>query len=190
MFNVKAIHEIKWPLAALLLIQVALLGSCGEPTEIHDGVVDDGVDELRGWTGYTSEEYAPLTCDERQAVSGANCIGRYCDDISLYCSDTGRGTGGQTWLPYFSEEGSGTADEGHCPGSDMWVTGLGCKGSYCDNLSLLCTQFPGSSTGSCEWSDPFSEEQGPFIAPWGYIKGIACDGSYCDNKQYLYCSMQ
>ncbi len=72
----------------------------------------------------------------------------------------------------------------------MWVTGVACHGGYCDNLSLQCTQFIGSSTGSCAWSTWYSEEQAPFIAPWGYyIHGIECDGGYCDNKRYYYCWM-
>lgn len=72
----------------------------------------------------------------------------------------------------------------------MWMTGISCNGSYCDNISLLCSQMSGSSTGSCSWSGWYSEEQGPFYAPWGYfIKGVQCSGRYCDNKRYRYCQL-
>jgi hypothetical protein len=148
-------------------------------------------DQLRAWTGYTSEETPPLTCGHGQVVQGLDCTGKYCDNVALYCTNTGRATGWGTWLPYFSEEGSGAANEGHCAAGDMWMTGLGCSGSYCDNVSMQCSQMIGSWTGGCLWSPQwYSEEQAPFYAPHGYyIKGIKCGGSYCDNMRYLYCQM-
>jgi hypothetical protein len=195
MSNDKRITKVQWSLATLLLSQVILLGGCEDPADL-DEIIDDEEavdpedDEFRVWTGYTSEEYPPLICPQGQAVRGVDCNGGYCDNVSLYCQNTGRSTGWQSWQPYFSEEGSGWADESHCPSGDMWVTGVACHGGYCDNLSLQCTQFIGSSTGSCAWSTWYSEEQAPFIAPWGYyIHGIECDGGYCDNKRYYYCWM-
>lgn len=187
----------QWALAALLLSPVFLLSGCdsGAIDDVDEEVdeevaVEPQTEEFRAWTGYTSEEYPPLSCPYRQAVRGVDCTGGYCDNISLYCQDSGRSPGWQAWQPFFSEEGSGTADEGHCPSGDMWVTGVDCSGGYCDNLSLLCTQFVGSATGSCAWSTWYSEEQSPFVAPWGYyVKGVECDGSYCDNKRYRYCWM-
>jgi hypothetical protein len=188
----------KCSFAAVLLCQGLLSAGCGAPPEPDEaaaaaGDVDvggQGADQLRSWTGYTSEESPPLTCAHGQAVQGLDCTGRYCDNVSLYCTSTGRATGWGTWLPYFSEEGSGSADEGHCVANDMWMTGLGCSGKYCDNLSMLCSQMVGSSTGTCWWSAWYSEEQAPYYAPNGYyVKGIECDGSYCDNKRYRYCAM-
>src|SRR5690606_29571061 len=92
------------------------------------------------------------------------------------------------WTPYFSEEGSGPADEGRCTGPRRWMTGLACMGSFCDNLSIRCTQFPDTSASDCRWSDWHSEEDGRFNAPNGFfLKNIECDGDYCDNKRYRYC---
>jgi hypothetical protein len=190
----------KWSIAALLL-SPAYLAGCEDPTA--DEVVVDDVDDivdveeeteepadenLRAWTGYTSEETPPLICPNRYAVRGTDCSGDYCDNIALDCRYTARGAGEHSWLPYFSEEGSGTANESHCVGNNMWMTGLTCRGSYCDDLSIRCSALLGSTTGSCTWSDWYSEEQAPFSAPAGrYVKGVECGGSYCDNKRYRYC---
>lgn len=181
--------------AGLLVTQGYWLAGCDAPQEIDEDVNGGDVgsaedEELRSWTAYTSEETPPLECPLGQALQGVDCTGDYCDNTALYCSPTGRPTGGSTWLPYFSEEGTGGADEGHCHNSDMWLTGMNCKGSYCDNITLRCTQLIGSWTGSCWWSSWYSEEQAPFYASWGtYIKGMECDGAYCDNKRYYYCRM-
>lgn len=195
MSKLEGIKVAKWSLAALLLSQGYLLGGCDAPAEIDEVVADnddvenaaESDDQFRSWTGYTSEETPPLICPWGEAVQGAHCTGRYCDNTSLYCTSTGRGSGFSTWTPYFSEEGSGSGD---CVGADMWMTGIGCQGSYCDNVSMLCSQFIGTWTGSCWWSGWYSEEQPPFYASWGYyIKGIKCSGKYCDNKRYRYCQM-
>lgn len=177
----------KWSFAALLLSQGVLSAGCDAPSEFDEVVADTEEDQFRLWTGYTSEENPPLSCPWGEAVQGAHCTGRYCDNTSLYCATTGRATGWGGWTPYFSEEGSAN---GQCVGGDMWMTGISCNGSYCDNISLLCSQMIGSATGSCAWSGWYSEEQGPFYAPWGhYVDGIQCNGRYCDNKRYRYCQM-
>jgi hypothetical protein len=167
------------------------------PEDFIDVDTDDNIgedadedDEFRAWTGYTSEETPPIICPNYYAARGFDCTGSYCDNVAIYCQYVGGSYGQSSWTTYFSEEGSGGADERHCSGSDSWVTGVACSGSYCDDLSLRCTRFPGTSTGSCYWSGSFSEEQPPFYAPYGYyIKGMECIGSYCDDKQYRYCQM-
>lgn len=187
MFNVNQITQ--WSLAALLSSSAALMGGCDDPPKTEVGIEgEDG--NLRFWTGYTSEEYPPLTCPPGYAVRGADCTGDYCDNVAVDCGDTNRSVGEQSWTPYFSEEGDGLADEGHCVGTDRWMTGLACSGGYCDNLSLLCSQLIGTATGGCFWSGWYSEEQSPFVASDGYyLEGIECSGDYCDNKRYQYCWM-
>ena len=183
MFTIKKTTS-RGALTALFASSICLLNGC-EATEEYEEY-----DELRSWTAYTSEEYPPLECPYGYAAQGVDCDGSYCDNVALYCTDTGRQTGWTTWGPNFSEEGSGSADEGHCVGGDAWVTGVNCSGSYCDNLSLRCSQIIGSSTGTCWWSAWYSEEQGSFFGNGGtYLKGMECDGSYCDNKRYRYCQM-
>jgi hypothetical protein len=188
----------KWSFAALLLSQGCLLIGCDAPPEADEIVAqsddvanaDAEDDEFRWWTGYTSEENPPLHCPPGEAVQGFDCRGDYCDNVALYCTSTGRSLGSQTVMPYFSEEGEGAADEGHCVGGDMWMTGVACRGGYCDDLAMTCTQMIGSWTGLCWWSGWHSEEQGSFYAPYGhFVKGIECNGDYCDNKRFYYCQM-
>lgn len=200
MSELEGVTRAKWSLAAWFLSQVFLLGGCQAPWEPDDGGVDDDDDgnvddddddeELGGWTAFTSEEYAALSCPDGQAVQGADCEGSFCDDVALYCAPTGWASGATAWLPYFSEEGAGAADEGHCLDDDMWMTGINCKGGFCDGISMQCTQMIGSTTGACQWSGWYSEEQAPFYAPADhYIKGIECAGAFCDRKRYRYCHM-
>lgn len=199
------LNQNPYALLTLLLTSLPLLaGGCEEEQEVPpdsgiriDVDIDDEADEVkpfRTWIGYISEENPPLTCPHSYAVRGFDCDGSYCDNVAMDCRKiSGASIGPYKWTPYFSEEGSGTADEGHCWGKDRWMTGVACSGSYCDDLSLRCTQFKGSSSSNdkCDWSNWYSEEHPPFLAPIGYyIKGMECDGSYCDKKRYYHCLMQ
>jgi hypothetical protein len=196
------------------LLAVLLLSGCSAPAEPYEiggiGDVDanDAIDandasdandandandasgEIGEWTAYTSEEHPALSCPAGQVVRGIDCEGSFCDNIALYCAATGLASGATKWLPYFSEEGSGGTDEGRCASDDTWMTGIHCKGGFCDQLSIQCTQMLESSTGACVWSHWHSEEQAPFVAPAGYyLDGIECDGPFCDEKRYHHCEM-
>lgn len=191
MLAIEGVTCANWMFAVLLV-----LGGCSAPMEpagLGDIDADEDVgadEELNDWTSYTSEEYPALSCADGQAVRGVDCAGHFCDNIALYCAFTGWTSGTTKWLSYFSEEGSGGADEGRCPDDDVWMTGINCKGGFCDNISMQCTQMLGTSTGACTWSGWHSEEQAPFYAPMdSYIKGIECAGPFCDNKRYRYCEM-
>lgn len=178
MANNRRITQTQGSLATLFLSSVFLTIACLEPPP--------------GWTGYTSDELPSLICADGEAVRGVECSGGWCDNISLLCEDTGLPTGAQTWQPYFSEEAGsgGRANESYCPGPDWWMSGIDCGGGWCDNLSMLCTQVVGSSTGPCRWSGWYSEETGTFVAPEGhYITGIECSGNFCDELRYQYCEM-
>ena len=178
MANNSRITRVQWSLAAILLSPVHLLIGCEEPAP--------------GYTEYTSDEVPALICPEGEAVRGVDCSGAWCDNISLLCEATGLLTGAQTWQPYFSEEaGTGRANESYCPSPDWWMSGIDCMGGWCDDLSMLCTQFVGSSTGACVWSGWYSEETGSFIAPEAhFITGIECRGNFCDEMRYQYCEMR
>lgn len=174
----------QWSIAALFLSPACLGAGCEEPSKVGYRVEDGDGNDFRGWSAYTSEEYPPLLCREGYTVRGVDCIGKHCDTIAVYCGFTDRRVGEHIWLPSVSEEG------GHCAGTNMWMTGLACHGKYCDDLSLRCSELFGSSTGSCAWSDWYSEERPPFTAPAGrYVKGIECSGSYCGDKRYRFCWM-
>jgi hypothetical protein len=184
----------KW--AFVVLGQAYLLCACDPPSGTdEEGVVDGLVDgcglESWSWTGQTSDEYPPLSCPSGGAVHGVECEGNFCDDIELHCMSTGRVGGVNTWLPYFSEEGDGSDDQARCKDPDMWMSGISCRGFFCDFISIECSQIIDSSTGTCDWSEWYSEEQPPFHAPAGdyFLKGVECDGNFCDQMRYQYCEM-
>jgi hypothetical protein len=191
--ELQRVNFSKW--ALVVLSPVHLLCGCDPPSESDEGVVDGYVDgcgvESWSWVGQTSDEQPPLSCPNGGAVHGVECEGPFCDDIELHCASTGRIAGVSAWLPYFSEEGDGNDDEGRCKDPDMWMTGIACRGPFCDAISVQCSQIIDSLTGSCEWSKWYSEEQPPFHAPTGndYLKGIECDGNFCDEMRYQYCEM-
>ena len=62
------------------------------------------------------------------------------------------------------------------------ASGFSCKGSYCDDVNLLCTHSGYSSAGSA-WSGYVSDEApSETICPNnGFVSGVRCTGSYCDN---------
>lgn len=189
MSKFEEIPRAKWSLAALTLSQMLPLFGCQASLGVSGGDIDGG-DGLGDWTTYVSEEDAALSCPAAAAARGVDCAGSFCDDVALFCSPTTFAVGASHWLPFFSEEGPGAADEGHCLDDDMWMTGIHCQGGFCDRISLQCTQLLGSSAGECGWSGWYSEEQAPFYAPAdAYIKGIECAGPFCDKKRYRYCEM-
>lgn len=164
------------------------LGSNTDPDQLpppEDAIAD--ADRLELWTGWTSEEYPPLTCNTGNVARGVDCSGQYCDWVSLDCVSPGSATfTTQSWTSYFSEEGTNYR---YCP-SQSWLTGIACKGSYCDDISLKCTRITNRTPTNCDWSGYFSEEDPPFVAPSGkYIRGVQCGGNYCDNKRYYHCNM-
>lgn len=144
-------------------------------------------DRLELWTGWTSEEYPPLTCNTGSVTRGVDCSGGNCDNVSLDCVSPGYATfGARSWTSYFSEENTSYR---YCP-AQSWLTGIACKGGECDNITLECTQITDRTPSSCTWSGYFSEEDPPFVAPTGkYIRGVQCNGGRCDNKRYYHCSM-
>ena len=136
------------------------------------------------WTVSTSEEYPPITLNNQYVVSGANCSGRYCDNIQFRAHDLNRNRLSNYWTSYFSEEGTNYR---YC-GTNRFVTGVACKGRYCDNVSLQCSSFSGVTRGSCYWTGWFSEESGVKTLASGYhAAGMQCSGAYCDNKRIYAC---
>lgn len=141
------------------------------------------------WTGYTSEEKAPLECVSGRLVGGVDCEGSFCDNISLDClTVSGLTVGSSSWTSYFSDE----SPNSRTCSTNEWMTGIACQGNYCDRISIKCTEILNKTAVSCSWtSQSYSEEQGPFQAPAGnYIRGIRCSGHNCDDKFYYYCKLQ
>jgi hypothetical protein len=171
------------------------------------------------WTPYISEENGAATCDDwDEAARGFGCSGKYCDNARLLCDtlpfEAWPDTNNRYWTRYFSEEHDAYSEwssAGWYPWSNEnyevchassatpgLVTGIDCSGSYCDNLSLECTQIVQLVYGvphwlgvtNCSWSGWYSEEQGSVDFGWNrFITGVECQGSYCDNKRFHVCSL-
>ena len=179
-------------LLSVLMMGTAALGGCGVDAE-ENPASPDGTENIatteqaiyQGWTAYTSDGYAPASCDGGSLVSAFQCSGRYCDDTRLYCQPAGGARGNTYWTSFFSEEGSNYRD---C-GNGYWITGLACNGSYCDNVSLQCSYMGNFSRKNCYWTGWMSEENGG-LQTFGvgyFAVGAQCGGRYCDNKRYLVC---
>lgn len=101
--------------------------------------------------------------------------------------------------PFFSEENNGKFT---CLNNEA-LTGLSCKGRYCDNLALKCGGKAEKITRHW-WTKAISEERSGTSVMIngilvrhndnmqrcdldGYIIGLACKGAYCDNLS-LHCA--
>lgn len=139
-------------------------------------------------TTWFSEEEGTRQCADGYVLKGVACRGSYCDDKKLLCcsTDTPRDALAAFWgSPIFSEE----PPHGYV---DIrgFVTGLTCRGSYCDNISMTFAAGQRiGNTGACYPTPPFSEEgQGYQECAIGYfVSGITCSGSYCDNLTLTCC---
>ena len=178
--------------AVLMIGTTATFGGCGmgpaEPSNDQDAATSLATTEqeiFSGWTAYTSEEYAPVTCDGGSLISAFQCSGSYCDNIRAYCQPAGGVRGFSYWTPYFSEEGANSKD---C-GIGYWVTGIACSGSNCDNISLQCSYMSNFTRKNCYWTGWMSEENGGTLSFGSnyYAVAVQCSGSNCDNKRYLAC---
>jgi hypothetical protein len=89
------------------------------------------------WTDYFSEEGQNVRyCFEGAGiVTGIDCSGRYCDNISLECT-----RGGPEPIPSNCEWWAGGAklseEQGYGYFNRKFLTGVKCTGRYCDNLQF------------------------------------------------------
>ena len=95
------------------------------------------------WSPFYSEELKQgqlLICPDGSFISGINCSGRYCDGISLHCTEvTASAHRGCFWTEHISEENLGRLD---IP-KGFGAAGIKCKGKYCDDKQILvCPTYP------------------------------------------------
>ena len=142
------------------------------------------------WTREFSEERpGDMRCGRNMAVAGLWCSGKYCDNKSLYCKRLPATTGTVTsstnskWISEEKPNASFRIDRG---GGRKLVSGLKCKGKYCDSLLGYTINTNLTKTGQWKWLSFFSEEHGGKVCGKNqYVTGIGCKGSYCDNISLL-----
>ncbi len=155
------------------------------------------------WTSSFSEEgRGQETCSSQTALSGIQCTGHYCDNMSLRCGYVGNVASTSSWWEnYISEEytgGSDTVDgivvrvNGNMQRCQTkgYIAGIACGGSFCDHISLYCREFSNKRPQNCEWTRWISEEYGGrLVFPHNkYAVAIKCYGSFCDHKKFLVCN--
>ncbi len=145
------------------------------------------------WTNFFSEEGSGRqTCDRGYAIAGIKCQGNYCDNKQLLCrSYPSKRNDSSYWhSSVISEEGPNASFRTDKPVNLGFLSGLGCSGGYCDNISFKVLVTTGMQhTGGWEWKPFFSEEypsQG-VCKPNQFVTGIGCKGKYCDNIS-IHCS--
>lgn len=177
---------------------LALVGCVADASQDDEARDDTGTEERVGsaeeavnnaWTGETSDGLPAIVCDSGSLMSTVRCTGRYCDNISTYCQNDGKGKpAASRWTPYFSEETVGVT----LCNADEWVTSISCTGDYCDNVALQCTKLtaPYVVHSSCQWTGWVSEEYSGVLnfPPNYYMAGAQCNGSFCDNMRFWVCS--
>jgi hypothetical protein len=128
--------------------------------------------------------------------------------ISLLTLVTAVAVGGSAlaspyWTAWVSDENG--SPYSYCSAWNEAARGVGCSGSYCDNMHIYCDQLPGDITlnpSTDYWSSWFSEEWNGVYTwtsigwyqstqnnmhvceatmPAGIVSGIRCANSYCDN---------
>lgn len=142
---------------------------------------------LTSW--FSEEGNASAFCQPGYAVRGIFCSGANCDNKRLNCCDyAGSGYDRSVnfwWSQSFSEESPGQAVS-----SAAFVSGMACKGSYCDNLRL--NYFSSNlvqNNGQCRFTPRFSEEGAGSASCAGneFVAGVRCTGGYCGNLELWCC---
>lgn len=147
------------------------------------------------WTDSFSEEGSDvMICKSGFAVAGVSCHGSYCDNKRLLCRpylSSQDNAFSAYWHPkVISEEQPNASFRTDILPEPGFVSGLGCNGRYCDNISFYVITTPHiMHTGQWEWK-PFFSEESPgrsICAQDQFVTGVGCKGDYCDSIS-LHCS--
>lgn len=147
----------------------------------------------------TSDELPPVSCGNR-LVTALRCSGRYCDNITLSCGGPAHQIYDVKWTAFISEEGGAEAScdlvapfFGKADKALGFVTGVKCRGSYCDDVSLQCVSLRDARANEtrCQWTRWISEETGPIVfAPGTGATKMQCRGRYCDDMRFWVCPVR
>lgn len=135
------------------------------------------------WTARFSEELnGSQFCPDGKAMTGAWCLGSYCDNKHLKCSPM-EGVIRRYYSDWISEESPNSAINLNPNKYEGVILGMRCKGDFCDDISVdIGNSFTARVTSSSAWLPWFSEEQYYQVCDEGqFVTGIQCRGSYCDD---------
>lgn len=138
-----------------------------------------------------SEEDPPTTCARGSVVSTFTCTGRFCDNITITCRPVAAPVANTFWTNWVESGGNTTASciAGDGTGS-AYMSGIACRGDFCDDISLHCTRFVGLGSVSCLPPTPHTDGQVGVAAAIGSGIGIVtCSGLHCDDKTISICPM-
>jgi len=115
-------------------------GHCDNKQLRRTDALGNIVNEDPGWVKKISEECpnCEARCPAGKIVCKIKCTGDNCDNMDVYCCTLKEGwtvTNNAVTSGWFSEENGGTKD---C-GTDRYVTGLKCRGDFCDDVQLWCS---------------------------------------------------
>lgn len=171
-----------------------LVGDEDRPRELTAEIAPQAF-SFRSW--HSEETPGDSECLVGQVVTGFDCSGHYCDNVRIECHSYGGSVPSATnafseWFEVGPPPGfAGNPKRMHICASNQKMTGIDCRGSYCDDISIECSPTSGLGTSRCGWSNWYSEENpSPFLAPTGTaIQGVWCSGTHCDNKRFLVCEI-
>ena len=140
------------------------------------------------WTQSVSDEQGHLDFPSGYYLSGIRCSGDYCDNLSFYVCQ--RSAASPTPVaPSLATVTTAPTSEEYRPvycADNQLVSGVFCRGGYCDNIGFKCTDVPNAISQSASWTDFFSEEApSSRTCSNGFAVGVRCLGSYCDDISLL-----
>jgi hypothetical protein len=155
----------------------------------------------------TTDGRPPALCPTQQVVVGTSCRGSSCDDLDIMCKPNRPGTAlaNFTWGTRWVTDGdNGLFDTAVCTGTDPVrcevdegvscnsgvVVGIECRGSFCDDVSLICRDITAGRLKNCGWTSYYSEETRWNVFSAGKVaNGVRCTGSYCNLMSYYVCDL-
>ncbi len=144
-----------------------------------------------------SEEDPPAECQLPLIAGSFLCEGSFCDEITVECNNLDSDIAFSEWTHWVEHDGRRKADcadpldEGRDFDTTV-MTGLACRGSFCDDISVRCTAMRNFVQGPDDQCEQFTRSDGDNVLrlPFGTaIRALTCEGQHCDNVTVTVCPM-
>lgn len=155
------------------------------------------------WTAWFSEQDPDgQNCQFNQSVAAVRCSGRNCGTLQLGClglpadayleyADPQRPS---YWSNYISDDTSPSLVE--CDWGTNGLTmglliGMKSSGFESDIISVHCVPLGAGSLQGCDWTAPFSDDEGEQDFPEGYFAtAVQCGGRNCGTLSFRICRIE